>query len=126
MPDFDTAHANDALDLLEQLTITPSSLWYLYALALYFVIALAVRRLPMALVLGVALALSIVASAGLLEIPGNRGGVYQVRPQCSGLQLQAGGEADCPALRGENSRFAARRNGVHPLKPVGSAARCTA
>ncbi len=77
VPDFDTAHANNALDLLEQLTITPSNLWYLYALALYFVIAKAVRRLPMALVLGAALALSIVAYAGLLEIPGNRGGVYQ-------------------------------------------------
>jgi uncharacterized membrane protein YcfT len=77
VPDFDTAHANNALDLLEQLTITPSNLWYLYALALYFVIAKAVRRLPMALVLSVALALSIVAAAGLLEIPGNRGGVYQ-------------------------------------------------
>ncbi len=77
VPDFDTARATGPLDLLAQLTITPSNLWYLYALALYFAIAKAARRLPAAPVLGAALALSAVASAGLLEIPGNRGGLYQ-------------------------------------------------
>ena len=77
VPDFDTARATGPLDLLAQLTITPSNLWYLYALALYFAVAKAARRLPAALVLGAALALSAAASAGLLEIPGNRGGLYQ-------------------------------------------------
>ena len=52
VPDFDTARADGPLDLLAQLTITPSNLWYLYALALYFAIAKAARRLPAALVPG--------------------------------------------------------------------------
>ncbi len=77
VPSFDTARAGDVADLLAQLTITPSNLWYLYALALYFALAKAARRVPAVLVLGGALVLSAVASAGLLETPGNRGGLYQ-------------------------------------------------
>ena len=77
VPDFDTARAAGPLQLLEQLTITPSNLWYLLALAVYFTVAKAVRRLPTTLVLGVALALSVVVAAGLLDTPGNRGGLYQ-------------------------------------------------
>ncbi|MEU4408925.1 acyltransferase [Streptosporangium sp. NPDC023963] len=77
VPSFDTARADDVADLLAQLTITPSNLWYLYALALYFALAKAARRVPVALVLGGALVLSAMASAGLLEMPGNRGGLYQ-------------------------------------------------
>ena len=77
VPDFKTDRARGVLDLVEQLTITPSNLWYLYALALYFTIAKAVRRLPAAPVLAVALALSAIAAAGLLDTPGNRAGVYQ-------------------------------------------------
>ena len=76
-PDFKTDRAHGPLELLEQLTITPSNLWYLYALALYFAVAKAVRRVPPALVLAVALALSTIAAAGLLATPGNRAGVYQ-------------------------------------------------
>jgi len=45
-PDFPTDRATSVWGLLEQLTITPSNLWYLYALALYFAFAKAVRRLP--------------------------------------------------------------------------------
>ncbi|MFG2075250.1 acyltransferase family protein [Nonomuraea maritima] len=76
-PGFDTARAADLTGLLEQLTITPSNLWYLYALALYFAVAKAVRRLPAPVVLGAAFVLSAAASAGLLDQPGDRGGVYK-------------------------------------------------
>ena len=76
-PDFDTARARDGVELLEQLTITPPNLWYLYALAVYFVVAKAVRRAPPAVVLGAAFVLSAAAAAGLLATPGNRGGLYQ-------------------------------------------------
>ncbi|MEV4123256.1 acyltransferase [Micromonospora sp. NPDC049645] len=76
-PELPTDRATSALDLLAQLTITPSNLWYLYALALYFTIARATRRVPRALVLVPAAALSAVAAAGLLDTPGNRAGLYQ-------------------------------------------------
>ncbi|MEW1587916.1 acyltransferase [Micromonospora vinacea] len=76
-PELPTDRATSALGLLEQLTITPSNLWYLYALALYFTIAKVTRRVPGALVLIPAAALSAVAAAGLLDTPGNRAGLYQ-------------------------------------------------
>ncbi|MEV8376029.1 acyltransferase [Kribbella sp. NPDC056861] len=77
VPDFGTERANSPLKFLAQLTITPSNLWYLAALALYFVIAKAADRVPTAIVLGLAFLLSATASAGLLDVPGNRAGVYQ-------------------------------------------------
>jgi uncharacterized membrane protein YcfT len=77
VPGFDTARATGPLQLLEQLTITPSNLWYLLALAVYFSVAKAVRRLPTTLVLAVAMALSVIVAADLLATPGNRGGLYQ-------------------------------------------------
>lgn len=77
VPDFATEHARGVPDLLAQLTITPSNLWYLYALALYFVVAKLARPVPMAVVLGAAFLLSAAASAELLATPGDRGGVYQ-------------------------------------------------
>ncbi|MFD0919412.1 acyltransferase family protein [Saccharopolyspora rosea] len=77
VPSFDTARADGPLELLEQLTITPSNLWYLYALALYFVVAKLVRRVPPLVVLVAAFALSAIASASLVTTPGDRGGVYQ-------------------------------------------------
>ncbi|SCF08165.1 Uncharacterized membrane protein YcfT [Micromonospora coriariae] len=76
-PDFPTDRATSALGLLEQLTITPSNLWYLYALALYFTLAKAVRRAPRTLVVVPAAVLSSVGAAGLLDTPGNRAGLYQ-------------------------------------------------
>ncbi|MET8311821.1 acyltransferase family protein [Micromonospora sp. NPDC005173] len=76
-PDFPTDRATSALGLLEQLTITPSNLWYLYALALYFTVAKVALRAPRVLVLVPAAALSAVAAAGLLDAPGNRAGLYQ-------------------------------------------------
>lgn len=77
VPDFDTARASGPLELLEQLTITPSNLWYLLALAVYFTVAKVTRRLPTTVVLALALALSVAAAAELLATPGNRGGLYQ-------------------------------------------------
>jgi peptidoglycan/LPS O-acetylase OafA/YrhL len=76
-PDFDTAHARGPLQLLEQLTITPTNLWYLYALALYFLIARLTSRVPTAWLLAAAFLLSAVAAAHLLPVPSNRGQVYQ-------------------------------------------------
>ncbi|MEV6600175.1 acyltransferase [Actinoplanes sp. NPDC051346] len=77
VPRFDTLAAHSALDVVEQLTITPTNLWYLVALALYFIVAKLTRELPTAAVLAPALLLSAVASAGLLAAPGNRGQLYQ-------------------------------------------------
>jgi uncharacterized membrane protein YcfT len=77
VPDFDTLAAHSALQVLEQLTITPTNLWYLVALALYFVVAKVTRGLPTWAILVPALALSIIASADLLAAPGNRGQLYQ-------------------------------------------------
>ncbi|GAA0924290.1 hypothetical protein GCM10009554_02960 [Kribbella koreensis] len=77
VPDFHTERATGPRDFLAQLTITPSNLWYLSALALYFVFAKLVRRAPAALVLMAAFALSAVTASGFLDVPGNRGPVYQ-------------------------------------------------
>ncbi|WP_203718609.1 acyltransferase family protein [Asanoa siamensis] len=76
-PDLPTERATSPLDFLAQLTITPSNLWYLYALAIYFVVAKAVRRAPPAAVLVPAAVLSAVAAAGWVSTPGDRGGFYQ-------------------------------------------------
>jgi len=76
-PDFDTLAAGGVLDVVEQLTITPTNLWYLIALAVYFVVAKSTRSLPTVAVLAPALLLSAIASAGLLAAPGNRGQLYQ-------------------------------------------------
>ena len=76
-PGFETRRAHDPVGFLAQLSVTPSNLWYLYALALYFPLAKATRRLPAAAVLGPALLLSAVASADWIPTPGDRGGLLQ-------------------------------------------------
>ncbi|MEN3609839.1 acyltransferase [Plantactinospora sp. ZYX-F-223] len=76
-PDFPTDRASSVPGLLAELTITPSNLWYLYALALYFAIAKLARRIPAPVLLAAAAGLSAASTAGLLATPGNRGGVYQ-------------------------------------------------
>ena len=82
------------MQLLEQLTITPTNLWYLYALALYFLIARLTSRAPTAWLLAVALLLSAVAAAHLLPEPSNRGQVYQnVFFFLAGLRLRPAIEA---------------------------------
>lgn len=77
VPNFDTLAAHGPLDVLEQLTITPTNLWYLVALAVYFTVAKLTLRVPVPVVLGAAFVLSSIASAGLLAAPGNRGQLYQ-------------------------------------------------
>jgi len=77
VPNFGTESADGPLEFVAQLFVTPSNLWYLYALALYFVIAKATRRVSPWIVLALAFALSATASAGLLAVPGDRAGVYQ-------------------------------------------------
>jgi uncharacterized membrane protein YcfT len=76
-PGFATEHAGSVLEFVAQLTITPTNLWYLFALAVYFVIAKLSRRLPFWIMLAAAFALSATASAGLVAVPGDRGGLYQ-------------------------------------------------
>ncbi|HET6483488.1 MAG TPA: acyltransferase [Actinoplanes sp.] len=77
VPGFDTLAAHTWRQALEYLTITPTNLWYLLALVVYFVLAKVSLRLPTGLVLGAALLLSAAASAGWLAGPGNRGQLYQ-------------------------------------------------
>jgi uncharacterized membrane protein YcfT len=77
VPGFDTTHPRSALDVVEQLTITPPNVWYLYALALYFVVAKVTRTWPTQIVLGLALALSVVTATGVLDTPGNRAGLLK-------------------------------------------------
>jgi uncharacterized membrane protein YcfT len=77
LPDFGTENARDVLHFLEQLTITPSNLWYLQALAIYFVVAKVSLRVPPLVVLALTFALSATAAAELVATPGDRGGLYQ-------------------------------------------------
>jgi uncharacterized membrane protein YcfT len=74
---FDTDIARTPLELLEEATILPTALWYLYALALYFVVAKLVRRAPAALVLVVAFAVSAASATGWIPSPANNGTLYQ-------------------------------------------------
>jgi threonine dehydratase len=76
-PAFPTEHAADPLQLLAELTISPTNLWYLLALALYFAVAKAVRRVPTAWLLGAAFLLSAVAAAHIIPDAGNRWQVLQ-------------------------------------------------
>lgn len=70
-PDFDTARAENGWQLLAQLTISPTNLWYLLALAVYLVIARLVRRVPTTAVLPVAFVIAAIAAAGLVPDLGN-------------------------------------------------------
>lgn len=77
VPDFDTLAAHSVWDILAQLTITPTNLWYMIALAVYFVISKWTLKLPTTALLIPALLLNAIASAGWLAAPGNRGQLYQ-------------------------------------------------
>ena len=70
-PEFDTARATDGWELLAQLTISPTNLWYLLALAVYLVVGRATRGLPATVVLPVAFVIAAVAGAGVLPDLGN-------------------------------------------------------
>lgn len=70
-PDFDTARANDGWELLAQLTLSPTNLWYLLALAVYLTIGRLTRGLPTAVVLSGAFVIAAVAGAGVIPDLGN-------------------------------------------------------
>ncbi|KQR48737.1 hypothetical protein ASF87_07805 [Microbacterium sp. Leaf161] len=76
-PDFDTARAENGWQLLAQLTISPTNLWYLLALAVYLLVARLVRQVPTAVVLPVAFVIAAVASAGVIPDLGNLWQVVQ-------------------------------------------------
>ncbi|WFE44850.1 acyltransferase [Verrucosispora sp. WMMD1129] len=134
-PDFPTDRASDLGGLLAQLTVTPSNLWYLYALALYFVLAKALRRCHPAVLLVAAGTLSAVAAAGLVDTPGNRGGLYQnlvfflaglhlrgyvlrFADAVTGRRLLLAGAAYAVALAAVAATGTARLPGVAPLVSV--------
>lgn len=75
-PAFDTARARSLGALVEYLTISPTNLWYLYALALYFVVAkLSTGPAHWPVLLG-ALALNIAAGSQILPTANNREQVF--------------------------------------------------
>jgi uncharacterized membrane protein YcfT len=77
MPNFDTTTPRSVGQAVEMLTITPPNLWYLYALALYFTLAKAARRIPWPILTAAAGILAVVAAADLIPTPGNRGSLLQ-------------------------------------------------
>ncbi len=72
-PDLPTLVPRSLAQFVESVTISPPNTWYLYALALYFLVAKALSRVPAWLVIGAAAVLSVVVSAGLVEVVSNRG-----------------------------------------------------
>ncbi|HLV56509.1 MAG TPA: CapA family protein [Actinotalea caeni] len=72
-PDFPTLIPRTVAEVIEFLTISPPNTWYLYALALYFLVAKALRRIPPGVPLGAAAVVSILVSAGYIDIVSNRG-----------------------------------------------------
>ncbi|MFC7788160.1 acyltransferase family protein [Microbacterium sp. MAHUQ-60] len=89
-PEFDTARATDPGGLLRNLTISPTNLWYLLALALYLVLGRLTRGVPTAVLLPVAFVVSASAAAGILPDGGN---LWQVGQNVffflAGLRLRA-------------------------------------
>ncbi|MCS4275165.1 putative membrane protein YcfT [Mycetocola sp. BIGb0189] len=72
-PDFPTLVPRSVAAFIEAITISPTNTWYLYALALYFVVAKGLRGVPRWIPLGLAAGLSIAVGAGVIDIVSNRG-----------------------------------------------------
>ncbi|ROP66753.1 CapA family protein [Curtobacterium sp. PhB115] len=72
-PDFPTLVPRTVTEFVEAVTISPPDTWYLYALALWFVVAKVLRRVSPWLVIGAAAVLTVAVSAGATAIVGNRG-----------------------------------------------------
>jgi uncharacterized membrane protein YcfT len=72
-PDFPTLIRRSVAEFVEAITISPPNAWYLYALALYFLVAKALRRLPAWIPLAAAAALTTAVGAGLIDVVSNRG-----------------------------------------------------
>lgn len=104
-PGFDTARATDGWQLLAHLTISPTNLWYLLALAVYLTVARLTRRLPTGLVLLAAFGVAAVAGAGVIPDLGNLWQLVQnLLPFLVGLRLS-----------GWVRRFAATSGGARVL-----------
>lgn len=87
-PDFPTLVPRGVAEFVESVTISPPNTWYLYALALYFLAAKALSRLPAWIPLAAAGILSIVVAAGYVEVVSNRGSLlYNFAFFLLGLQL---------------------------------------
>ncbi|MFJ4165498.1 CapA family protein [Microbacterium sp. NPDC089698] len=72
-PDFPTLVPRSVAEFVEAITISPPNAWYLYALALYFLVAKGLRRLPVWIPLAAAAALTTAVGAGLVDVVSNRG-----------------------------------------------------
>lgn len=72
-PDFPTLVPRSVSEFVEALTISPPNTWYLYALALYFLVAKGLDRVPRWLLIAVAGAISVAVAAGLVDVVSNRG-----------------------------------------------------
>jgi uncharacterized membrane protein YcfT/poly-gamma-glutamate capsule biosynthesis protein CapA/YwtB (metallophosphatase superfamily) len=72
-PDFPTLVPRSLAEFVEYLTISPPNTWYLYALAIYFLVAKALVRVPPWLLIGAATVLAVTVSAGYVEVVSNRG-----------------------------------------------------
>jgi uncharacterized membrane protein YcfT len=72
-PDFPTLVPRSVAEFVEYLTISPPNTWYLYALAIYFLVAKALVRLPPWLLIAAATVLAVSVSAGYVEVVSNRG-----------------------------------------------------
>lgn len=76
-PDFDTARATTPLELLRDLTISPTNLWYLLALAVYLVLGRVTRSVPTGILLPAAFLVSAVGASGVIPPSGNLWQVVQ-------------------------------------------------
>lgn len=72
-PDFPTLVPRGIAEFVEAVTISPPNTWYLYALAVYFLVAKALRRAPRWVPIGAAAILAIAVAAGLVDVVSNRG-----------------------------------------------------
>lgn len=72
-PDFPTFVPRSVSEFVEGVTISPPNTWYLYALALYFLVAKGLQRLPHWTLLVAASALSVTVAAGVVDVVSNRG-----------------------------------------------------
>lgn len=70
-PQLDTAWARDPVELIWQLTLSPTNLWYLLALSLYLLIGRITRGLPSGVVLPSAFLVSALAATGIVPDAGN-------------------------------------------------------
>ncbi|APU15869.1 MULTISPECIES: acyltransferase family protein [Actinoalloteichus] len=112
-PDFDTARATGLGEYLAQLTVSPTNLWYLLALAVYLVVARLTRTLSTPLVLGSAFFLACIASAGLLPDWGNLWQLVQnlffflLGLRLRGRVANVAASATLPSMLGFGAGFAA-------------------